>query len=235
MKNREIAAIFNEIAYYLEIRDDNPFKIRAYRKAALNIENLSAPIEQLAEQNQLEKIPGIGKDLALKVREFLTTGSVGHLEELKHDTPPGLLALLDIQGIGPKTARHLYETFGIESIEDLEKLAREHKLAGLPGMKEKTEENILKGIEFLKQGKDRFPLGVALPLAEEVVDYLKKLHGKAPSGNGERHRYPGDRRPAETGDECLCRHVPRKASPLPWHNPLISHSQQRPSDGPPGS
>lgn len=191
MKNQEIATIFNEIAQYLEIRNDNLFKIRAYRKAALNIENLSASIEEVAERDLLEDIPGIGKDLALKIREFLSTGKVEHLEELKHDTPKGLLALLEVQGIGPKTARHLYDTFGIESIEQLEKLAREHKLAGLPGMKEKTEENILKGIEFLKQGKGHFPLGVALPLAEEVVDRLKKLGGVAhctPAGSVRRRR-----------------------------------------------
>lgn len=175
MKNQDIAAIFNEIAQYLEIRDDNPFKIRAYRKAALNIESLSVPVEEMAEEDRLEEIPGIGKDLALKVREFLSTGRVQHLEDLKRETPQGLLTLLEVQGIGPRTARHLYDTFGIESIEQLEQLAREHKLAGLPGIKEKTEDNILKGIEFLKQGRDRFPLGVALPLAEEVIEHLKEL------------------------------------------------------------
>ncbi len=175
MKNQQIADIFNRIALLLELRDDNPFKIRAYRRAALNIENLTDSIEEIARKDQLEEIPGIGKDLALKIKEFIATGKVHHQEELQKKIPEGMVALIGVPGIGPKTAKQLYDAFKVTSLKELERLAKTHKIAGLPGIKEKTEENILRGIEFSKKGTDRRPLGVVLPVAEEVLSYLRKL------------------------------------------------------------
>lgn len=173
MKNQEIAKIFNGIADFLEIKDENPFRIRAYRRAALNIEGLSKNIEDLPEK-ELLKIPGIGKDLAGKIEEYLKTGKMQIHEELKKEIPEGLLVMESVPGLGPKTAKLLYEKFKIKSIDELEKLAIEHKLAGLPGIKEKTEENILKGIEMLKRGKERQPLGKVLPIAIDIVEHMKK-------------------------------------------------------------
>lgn len=177
MKNQEIARIFNEIADILEIKGENPFRIRAYRRAAQNIDGLPRDVATLS-QEQLLGIPGIGQDLAGKIREYISTGKIASYEELKKEIPEGLTLLLTVPGLGPKTANLLYERLKVKSIEELERLAREHKLAGLPGIKEKTEENILKGIEMLKRGKDRLPIGRVLPLAREIIEQLKE---KAPT------------------------------------------------------
>lgn len=176
MKNQEIARIFNEIADLLEIKGENPFRIRAYRRAAQNIEGLPRSVEEIPKE-ELLKVPGIGHDLAGKIEEYLKTGKMQVHEELKHEIPEGLLTLLSVPSLGPKTSKLLYDKLKIKDLNDLERLAKEHKLAGLPGIKEKTEENILKGIEMLKRGKERQPLGKVLPIATDILEHLKK---KAP-------------------------------------------------------
>ncbi len=173
MKNQEIARIFNEIADRLEIKGENLFRIRAYRRAALNVEGLPKNIEDVPEK-ELVKVPGIGRDLAGKIHEYLTSGKIQAYEELKNEMPKELLTLLSVPSLGPKTAKLLYDTLHVESLDELERLASEHKLAGLPGIKEKTEENILKGLATLKRGKERRPLGRVLPLAEDILGYLRK-------------------------------------------------------------
>jgi len=173
MKNQEIAAIFNEIAGLLEIKGENPFRIRAYRRAAMNIEGHSKNVADLTREELLE-IPGIGKDLEEKIEEYLKTEKIASYEELKKEVPAGLSGLLSVPSLGPKTAKLLHEKLKIKNIDELEELAKKHKLAGLPGIKEKTEENILKGIGMLRRGKDRQPLGRVLPIASDIVEYLKK-------------------------------------------------------------
>ena len=173
MKNQEIAKIFNEIADLLELKGENPFRIRAYRRAALNIEGLTKNIEEISHE-ELLNIPGIGQDLAGKVEEYIKTGKIQAYEELKNEIPGGLSTLLSVPGLGPKTSKLLYEKLKITNIDELEKFASEHKLAGLPGIKEKTEDNILKGIEMLKRGRERQPLGKVLPIANDILGHLKK-------------------------------------------------------------
>jgi DNA polymerase (family 10) len=172
MKNQEIAKIFNEMADILEIKNDNPFRIRAYRRAALNVEGLTKNIEDLDEK-ELTAIPGVGKDLAAKIGEYIKTGRIAVHEELKKDVPQIVLDLENVPGLGPKTAMLLYDKLHIKSVDELAKLAEEHKLAGLPGIKAKTEENILKGIGMLKRGQERQPLGKVLPIAQDIVNQLK--------------------------------------------------------------
>ncbi|MBM4136716.1 MAG: DNA polymerase/3'-5' exonuclease PolX [Nitrospira sp.] len=176
MKNQEIARIFNDIADLLEIKGENPFRIRAYRRAALNIEGLTRDIAE-TPKDELMKIPGIGQDLAGKIEEYVKTERLQFYEDLKKEVPEGLSMLLSVPSLGPKTAKLFYERLKIKDLQDLERLAREHKLSGLPGIKEKTEENILKGIEMLKRGMERQPLGKVLPLANDILEHLKK---KAP-------------------------------------------------------
>jgi DNA polymerase (family 10) len=172
MKNRQIADIFNEIAEFLELRNENVFRIRAYRRAAQNIENLSRDVASLSQQ-ELEEVPGIGKDLTAKIREYLETGRIAKHEELKRGIPAGFLELLRVPGLGPKKAKLLSDKLKIKGIDDLETAIREGKLSGLPGIQKKTEENILKGIELVKRGTDRKPLGRVLPLAEDIIRKLK--------------------------------------------------------------
>ncbi len=174
MKNKEVAEIFRKVAALLEIKGDNPYRIRAYQRAAQNIEALTVDVEELAAQRKLERIPGIGKDLAQKIKEILETGTLQKYEELKREIPPELLKFLEIPGFGPKKAKIVYEKLGIKTIEELEKACLEHRLARLPGFGPKTEENILKGIKLLKQKRGRLPLGLVLPWAEELVSLLKK-------------------------------------------------------------
>src|SRR6266581_2531028 len=176
MKNQEIARIFAEMADILEIKGDNPFKIRAYRRAALNLEGLAKSVGELTHE-ELLAIPGIGEELAAKIVEYLQTGAIHAHEKLKGEIPAGLLELLAVPGLGPKTAKHLHEAVHVTSLEELEQLAREHRLAGVPGIQQKTEENILKGIGTVRRSRERQrqPLGRLLPIALELVAELKKL------------------------------------------------------------
>jgi DNA polymerase (family 10) len=175
MKNAEIAALFSEIADFLEIKGENPFRVRAYRRAAQAMEGLAEDVAALADRGELLEIPGIGRDLAGKIQEFLQCGVVEYLEGLRREIPVGVVELMRIHGVGPKTAKLLYEQIGVDSVEKLEELAKEHKLAGLPGIQAKTEENILKGIAVWRGGRERTPLGAALTLAETILETLRGL------------------------------------------------------------
>lgn len=175
MRNVEVANLFNEIADFLEVKDENPFRVRAYRRAAQALEGLSEDIAAIAERGALLEIPGIGKDLAAKIQEHLASGKIEYLEGLRKEIPTGVIELMGIHGVGPKTAKLLYEQVGVDSVDKLEELAKAHKLAGLPGLKAKTEENILKGIQVWRSGRERTPLGTALVLAEAILGELRTL------------------------------------------------------------
>jgi DNA polymerase (family 10) len=175
MQNAEIVRLFGEIADYLEVKGENPFRVRAYRRAAQAIEGLADEVAALAARDDLQEVPGIGKDLAAKIKEYLATGAIQYLDELRAEIPAGVIEMLGIHGVGPKTAKLLYEQVGVDSVEKLESLAREHKLAGLPGIKAKTEENILKGVAVWRSGRERMPLGAALLLAEDILPRLRGL------------------------------------------------------------
>jgi DNA polymerase (family 10) len=175
MRNLEIAKLFNEIADLLEIKEENVFKIRAYRRAAMNLESLTEEVESVAARAGLTEIAGIGKDLAAKIEEALRTGRLEYLDGLRKEVPRGVVELMAVPGVGPKTAKLLFETLHVDSVERLEAVAREGRLVGLPGIKEKTVENILKGVKVVKAGRERMLLGRALPLAQEIVLVLGGL------------------------------------------------------------
>lgn len=175
LKNLELSRIFEQIARILKIKGENPFKIRAYEKITLVLENLPIDIETIYYQGGLSNIPGVGTGIAKKIEEFLTTGKLEYYEKLKETIPSGVIELLDISEVGPKTAKLLYEQLDIDNIEKLEKAVRQHQIKDLPGMGEKSETNILRGIGLYKRRKERFLLGLALPLAEEIVKNLSRL------------------------------------------------------------
>lgn len=175
MKNQELAQIFADIAELLEIKGENPFKVRAYQKVVPVLQSLTESIEEIYQRGELTSIPGIGKGIAEKIEEYLTSGKLKYYQELKESVPKGVVSLVTIPEVGPKTAIALYNKLGITSIDELEKAAREHKIRGLPGMGEKTEENILRGIELVRRRGTRMMLGNALPLAKEIVETLQKL------------------------------------------------------------
>jgi DNA polymerase (family 10) len=173
VKNQQIANIFNEIAELLEIKGENVFRVRAYRRAAQNIDGLSRDVASLTDE-ELAAVPGIGKDLIGKIHEYLEKGLIAKHEELKKEIPEGVLELLRVPGLGPKKAKQFYEALKIKSIDELESAIRNGRLSGLPGIQKKTEENILKGIELIKRGSERRPLGRVLPLAEDIVRRMKE-------------------------------------------------------------
>jgi len=175
--NADVANIFNEVADLLEIGNANPFRVRAYRNAARTINSLSQNVgDWIAQGKDLSELPGIGKDLAGKIKEIAETGRLSLLEEIKHRTSPGLVNLLKIPGLGPKRIQTLHEELGISSLEELEKATRNGKIRQLPGFGEKTEQRILEELERMR-GEKRIKLVVAEEVAESLVDYLKKAKG----------------------------------------------------------
>lgn len=179
MENLDIAKVFYEIADLLEIKGENPFRIRSYRNAALVIEGLPVNIKSIVERNEeeLEEIPGVGKSIHEKIVEILKTGKCGYHQELLKELSPSLLELLKVSGVGPKKVKLFYDELGIRSVEDMERAAIAGRLRDLPGMGEKSEEKILKGIKSLKAGAGRFGLAVGLSYADQIVDYLKQTPG----------------------------------------------------------
>ncbi|HHY99396.1 MAG TPA: DNA polymerase/3'-5' exonuclease PolX [Firmicutes bacterium] len=176
-ENLQIAAIFRTIADLLEIKGENPFKARAYRRAADRLEGLSEPVSALIPQGKLRQLDGIGEAIAKKIEEFVSTGRLAYYENLKAEVPPGLLEILDIPGVGPRTARKIHLSLGISGIDALEAAAKAGKIRHLPGMGVKTEQNILHGIQLLRGKTGRIPIGMALPAAVGLEEAIKKLHG----------------------------------------------------------
>jgi DNA polymerase (family 10) len=177
MKNQEIAEIFSKIALYLEM-DDVPFKPFAYKRAALSLETLAEDVEDIYKQGGLKKlkeIPGVGENIAEKIIEYLKTGKIKEYEQLKIKTPVNIEELDAIEGIGPKMIKDLYKRLKIKNLKDLGKAAAAGKIRNLPNFGEKTEQNILQGIAFLKRNKGRFLLGKILPVVSGILENLRKL------------------------------------------------------------
>jgi len=177
MKNKEVVKLLQDIAQLLELKGENPFRVRSYEKAAQNIGSLTEPIEKLSSEDRLETIPGVGEGIAKKIKEFLGTGKLKYYDDLKKDFPEGLLEILSVPGIGPKTAKTIYDELRIESLAHLEKAAKEHRLSELHRLGEKTEENILRGIQLLRKGGERILLSSALFLAKPIIEELEKCPG----------------------------------------------------------
>lgn len=173
MKNYLVSFIFSDIADMLEIKGENIFKIRAYRKAARAIANLTEDVEYLVKTSSLAGIEGIGKALEDKIKEIVNSGTCEYYEKLKSEVPKGLVEMLKIPGLGAKKVRTIYERLNITTIEELEQAAKQRKLRGLPGIGVKTEQGILKGIEMLKGTMGKMLLPTALFLAEEIMAMLR--------------------------------------------------------------
>lgn len=176
-KNQEIALIFERIADMLSVLDENPFKIRAYKKAALNISELSEDIEERAQQDDITSIPGVGKDLAAKVKEYIDTGRIGEYEKLSKTVPLEVIELLRIQGLGPKTLSLLFKELKIRSLSDLEIALEGQEILGFKGLGEKKIKDIKKGISIFKESKERTLLGVAYPIAQMIREAIEELPG----------------------------------------------------------
>ena len=192
MENKSIADILTEIADILDIQGENPFRVRSYRNAARTIADMSQGVEALVKSGaKLEELPGIGKSLAEKIEEIVSTGRSHFLEELQAKVPPGLTELLKLEGLGPKKVKVLYDELGVDSVDRLEKAARAGRLRDLAGMGVKTEEKILKSVEQYRAGMGRFKLSVGFTYAQSLLDYLKDVPGLKrldPAGSFRRRR-----------------------------------------------
>lgn len=178
MKNRQLAEIFEEMADAYELLEVE-WKPNAYRKAAQSIEALSEPIEDVAKEGlkALKDLPGVGESIAEKILEFLKKGKVQEHQKLLKKIPKGVHKLMGIPGMGPKSVMKLYKKLKVKSLSDLEKAIKQGKVKKLEGFGEKSVEELEEGIKLRKASKKRTPLGLALPLAKDIVEQLKAVKG----------------------------------------------------------
>ncbi len=176
--NSEIAEAFEQIANLLEITGANPFRVRAYRNAARTVAGHPTELRRfVAGDDELTDLPGIGDDLSDKITEFVKTGKIGLLEQLKSELPPGLLELFKIEGLGPKKIKKLYDELAVDSLETLENLAETGEIADLEGFGPKTVENLQKNIRRMKRLDQRFLLNEIEQYAAPLVEQLRGLDG----------------------------------------------------------
>src|SRR5256885_983899 len=171
--------MLNRVADLLEIRGENFFKIRAYREAVRQLDNLTTEVEDMIKEGRLKDVPGIGEAIEKKIVEYVTTGQLEFLTRLEAEVPPALLEITRVPGLGPRTAKDIYDALGILSLDALEDAARTHRLLSVRGIKAKTEENILKGIAMLKRTEGRIYFPEAWILADSLLTALRALKGVA--------------------------------------------------------
>lgn len=185
MKNANIASILRDIAFLLEMEEEEDnsnivFKIRSYKRASDVIANLSSNVEEVYVTHGLKglmQIPSVGKAIALKIEEYLTTGKIQYLDELKSKTDIDIDGFYGLEGIGPKTIKIVYDKLGIRDLSGLEKAASGGKLRSIRGFSEKKEEIILKKIQLFKKGRSRYLLGEVYPLIKQIETRLLKFNG----------------------------------------------------------
>ncbi len=174
MDKNEIVTILQEFGVLLELKGANPFKIRAFYNASRSVDATSENLEELSKQNKLTDIPGVGKGISQVIKELLETGRSKEYEELKQSFPKGFLEILRIPGVGPKRAKVLYEKLGVKSVAELQYACEENRLLTLEGFGEKSQSNILKGIEHRLKTQGYFLVSQAQFEADRLMNYLKK-------------------------------------------------------------
>ena len=176
--NADIAAMFEEVADLLEIQNENPFRIRAYRNAARQVEGMGVALADMVTKGEdLTELPGIGADLAAKIQEIVATGRCQALEKLRKQMAPSVTELLKIPGLGPKRVRTLYDQLKVKTSEQLAKLAKAGRIRELAGFGAKTEQTILEALAAHVTTQKRFKLAIAAQYAEPLKKYLEKVSG----------------------------------------------------------
>lgn len=175
MLKQQVANILNEIGALLEIQGENAFKVRAYYNAARVIEQLDRELADVVAAGELGTLPGIGEGLRDKITALVTTGKLPYYEDLKKKTPAGLFAMLRVEGLGPKKVKALYDELGIDDLDKLRAACEAGEVAKLKGFGAKSQEKVLKGLEFIRLTGDRVRIDQALPIALFLLDELKKL------------------------------------------------------------
>ena len=177
MTNQQLANIFEKIADLLEIKGENIYKILAYRKAADNLNNLSRDVNEIWKEGKLTELDGVGKAIAEKIDELLSTGHLIFLEKLEGEVPASLAELLQVPDLGPKKIALFWKELGITNLTELDSAAKAGKLRSLPGMGEKSEVKIIAGIEALGRRSKRVSIGRAWPFAQELLAFLRVIPG----------------------------------------------------------
>jgi DNA polymerase (family 10) len=178
VQNSDVSDIFNKVADLLEIEGANAFRVRAYRNAARSVSSLPRNVsDMIRAEKDLTELPGIGKDLAGKIKEIVETGSLAQLEELEGKTPPELSRLMKVAGLGPKRVKALNQNLGVTSLKDLKEAAQKGKVRELEGFGKKTEQAILEELEQAEGKEERIKLMEAEQRAGSLVEYLKKTKG----------------------------------------------------------
>jgi DNA polymerase (family 10) len=177
MTKQEIAEVFEDIGQLLELRGDNPFRVRAYYNAARTVDALQEDLHQLVAENRLTEIKGIGTDLAAKITEMITTGHLRFHDELKASLPAGLMDILRIPGLGPKKTKAVYDKLQVDSIEKLETACQTGQVAALAGFGEKSQQKILEGIALIRQFSGRHHIHKAWSMALPVLEALRSHDG----------------------------------------------------------
>jgi DNA polymerase (family 10) len=214
-----VGEILEHIAQLLELKGENPFKIRAYTNAARALESLSEPIETLVKEERLGEIEGIGKAITEKVTELVTTGRLAYYEELKGSFPEGIFELFELQGLGAKKIKALHDQLGVASVEDLERVCKEGKAAELAGFGEKTQTKLLKAIEDHRKHAGRFRINVVAVLAEQLLSDLRAHEAVGQISEGGSFR----RRKETIGDLdiLVSSNRPEEVSDFFIHHPLV--------------
>ena len=169
MNNKAIAKMLREIADMLQIKGEIIYKQLAYRRAADSIEALGRDLHEIWQEGKLRDVPGIGQALEAKLDEIYRTGRMEYYDNLQEEIPAGVVSMMAIPDVGPKTAKLIWETLGLTSVAEVEQAARQGRLRDLPGLGERSEQRILEGIESLNRRSDRIPLGMAWPVAAELM------------------------------------------------------------------
>jgi DNA polymerase (family X) len=191
LSKEQVAEVLVKIGTLLDLKGENPFKSRAYLNAARLLEGLSEPLDKVIAEERLGEMKGIGEALLAKITELATTGKLAYYEELKAATPPGLVLMLDIPGLGPKKIKLMHDELGIETVEQLERACQDGKVAKLKGFGEKTAANICEGINRRRAYASRHLLSDALPLAESLLEALRshpEVTRCSTAGSLRRHR-----------------------------------------------
>ncbi len=177
MDKAAVAAVLAEIGTLLELQGENAFRCNAYHNAARAIEQLEEDLDTVVREGRLTSVPGIGDTLRQKITTLVTTGQLPFYDDLRRKTPPGLLDILRIQGLGPKHVKTLYDQLGIDSLDKMAEACETGRVAKLKGFGAKTQQKIIEGIEFLRQMGQRVRIDQALPLATRLMEGLRSAPG----------------------------------------------------------
>ncbi len=177
MTNREVACMLESIADMLELKNDNPYRVKAYRQAAYSVYHLDEDLRDIYLRNAVNKVKGIGSTIQDQIEEMLETGGCTYCDQLSREIPQGLLDMLAIPGLGHKTIRTIYEKLAIDNLDALAAAAEARHIRALPGMGAKTEYNILKGIDLFNKSMEKITLGLAVPMAEDFSRHIMQGQG----------------------------------------------------------